>query len=352
MSSITILAFFDRVSLYHTLTPFYNSKYKKMFYITDNVKYCLKNDKNKILIMVRQFLKPDVVDFDLLKKIRDKYEKIVFFNGNAGGGIPRLDILPYVDLFYNKALYKDRNLYKLEHYGDELFTQYYHEKYRINDTPTRKRPILENDDDLKKLRVSWNIGIGEYPRHKFKQRVGVFSSRYISSSLAPFFYNRKNYIFAIKEKTLGIHARLGFASRDTIAFQRHLFLEKIKNHKDFMTGFVSQKQFNKEIIKSKIIFSPFGWGELCLRDFEAILVKALLLKPDMSHLETWPDIFRDKETYIALKWDGSDFLTKAEHYLKDNKARNRIVDHSYNNYMSYINKIDQRFESVISEIIN
>ncbi len=33
---------------------------------------------------------------------------------------------------------------------------------------------------------------------------------------------------------------------------------------------------------------------------------ARLLKPDMSHIETWPDLFVDGETMIAHRWDLSD----------------------------------------------
>ena len=54
------------------------------------------------------------------------------------------------------------------------------------------------------------------------------------------------------------------------------------------------------------MLSPFGWGELCLRDYEAVLGGALLLKPDMSHLETWPDVFVPHDTYAPFDWDATD----------------------------------------------
>ena len=40
--------------------------------------------------------------------------------------------------------------------------------------------------------------------------------------------------------------------------------------------------------ESKLCFSPFGYGEVCWRDFEAMSTGAVLVKPDMSHLQARP----------------------------------------------------------------
>jgi hypothetical protein len=55
------------------------------------------------------------------------------------------------------------------------------------------------------------------------------------------------------------------------------------------------------------VVSPFGFGEITLKDFEVFLTGGLLLKPDMSHMQTWPDVFRAGETMAAHAWDLSDF---------------------------------------------
>ena len=34
---------------------------------------------------------------------------------------------------------------------------------------------------------------------------------------------------------------------------------------------------------------------------------SLLIKPDMSHMVTYPDWYADGETYISYKWDFSNF---------------------------------------------
>jgi hypothetical protein len=71
--------------------------------------------------------------------------------------------------------------------------------------------------------------------------------------------------------------------------------------------------------------SPFGYGKVCWRDYDAHATGALLLKPDMSHLRALPDVFVPFETYVPLKWDLSDFGEKVEHYLYNLEAHGRIV---------------------------
>jgi hypothetical protein len=48
---------------------------------------------------------------------------------------------------------------------------------------------------------------------------------------------------------------------------------------------------------NKLIFSPFGWGEINYGDFEGILSGDALVKPAMSHLQTWPELYVEGETY-------------------------------------------------------
>ena len=80
-------------------------------------------------------------------------------------------------------------------------------------------------------------------------------------------------------------------------------------------GRVSREAYVRELFSSKICFSPFGYGEVCWRDYEAVLCGALLVKPDMAHIETCPDIFRPFETYVPVRWDLADLEEKILYYL-------------------------------------
>ncbi|WP_323037154.1 glycosyltransferase [Pararhodobacter sp.] len=88
-------------------------------------------------------------------------------------------------------------------------------------------------------------------------------------------------------------------------------------------------RFMVEMRRSKIGFSPFGYGEVCWRDYESVMAGAVLLKPDMSHLETNPDIFVPWETYVPLKWDLSDFDETVRALVADEPTRERIARQAF-----------------------
>lgn len=93
-------------------------------------------------------------------------------------------------------------------------------------------------------------------------------------------------------------------------------------------GRVSPEQYAREMAESRICVSPFGYGEICWRDFEAVAFGCLLFKPDMGHVESEPDIFRPFETYIPVNWDFSDLREKIVRYADDESERMRIASNA------------------------
>lgn len=65
------------------------------------------------------------------------------------------------------------------------------------------------------------------------------------------------------------------------------------------------EQYYNLMTRSKIVIAPFGYGEIAPRDIESASVGAVLLKPDMSHIETIPNIYKPDSTYLACNWDFS-----------------------------------------------
>jgi hypothetical protein len=113
----------------------------------------------------------------------------------------------------------------------------------------------------------------------------------------------------------------------------------------------SQRRYYRELTDAKIVLSPFGWGEVCFRDFEAILSGALLFKPDMSHLKTWPDVYIPYETYVPLDWDGQDLLDKTKQYMEDDKERKRIAENAYHRYQDELSGLVDRFCSLLGDLL-
>jgi hypothetical protein len=357
---ITLLACYERISFFHTMEPFFSKRFRGLFHFTQSFDYCLNRDKNKALFMERcfQHREPrDLADDELglIKKLRDKYKTIVFLCGQPEAGTNRLDLLPYVDRLFYKSLFSDPQNYYKDLYAKNLFADYYHNNYQVSDKETEYRcsPVL-NGEDEKRIELSWNIGVGDYPRRHWPQRMGTVAARAGFPDAGRLFktgHRKAPPDFSGAGRSIAVHARIDPVSCESIAYQRRLFLERIAGNGLFLTGIVSQRQYYRELYDSKIALSPFGWGEVCFRDFEAIISGALLLKPDMSHVKTWPDVYIPWETYIPVNWDGTDIIEKAETYLANDRERSRIARNAYERYYAQLDGLEDRFVSLFCDLL-
>jgi hypothetical protein len=71
------------------------------------------------------------------------------------------------------------------------------------------------------------------------------------------------------------------------------------------------------LFASKVGISPWGLGEKCYRDFEAMYCGCILIKPDTSFVRTYPDIYLNNKTYIPCKIDFSDLQEKVDYIIHD-----------------------------------
>jgi hypothetical protein len=85
----------------------------------------------------------------------------------------------------------------------------------------------------------------------------------------------------------------------------------------------------RELAHCRMCFSPFGYGEVCWRDYEAVYSGALLIKPDMSHMVTEPDVFVPGETYVPIRWDFADLDDVVARWLADEPARLRVARNAW-----------------------
>jgi len=72
-------------------------------------------------------------------------------------------------------------------------------------------------------------------------------------------------------------------------------------------------RFHRSILHSKAVLCPWGWGESSHRDYEAMLLGAVMIKPDTDYVETWPNIYQAGKTYVVCKPDFSDAHDKIAH---------------------------------------
>lgn len=98
---------------------------------------------------------------------------------------------------------------------------------------------------------------------------------------------------------------------------------------------ISSRQYFNEIKRSRIIVAPFGWGETTWRDYEAVCFGGLLIKPNMDHIDTKPDIYIPGITYVPVQWDYSDLEEKCRYYLEHPEAANQIIQNAKEAYKAY-----------------
>jgi len=272
---------------------------------------------------------PEVV-FSFINNARKYCNKIVWFDDSDSTGITHFELLPYIDLYLKKQLLKDRKLYTKKYYGDRIFTDFYHNNYGIVDeTPYHSKPI-----DLRfahKVGLSWHIGLGN-----------------MYDSIMPFktFRHYGYFLYKIpfrspqKERNLDVMSRgsINYA-RNTVKCHRQILREqlaKINRLSSALDGRVSIRRYRKEMESAKLVVSPFGWGEIGVRDFDAFIYGAALVKPDMSHMETFPCIFISGETYQPVSWGFGDLESVVLDLLHDNKKRLRIAQNGQEAYRESI----------------
>jgi hypothetical protein len=69
---------------------------------------------------------------------------------------------------------------------------------------------------------------------------------------------------------------------------------------------VPRPQYYDQIARSKVVLCPWGWGEASYRDYEAMALGAVMVKPYSDHVEAWPDVYDEGETYVACAPDFRD----------------------------------------------
>ena len=69
---------------------------------------------------------------------------------------------------------------------------------------------------------------------------------------------------------------------------------------------LSTHKWHEMLNKSKICICPWGYGEMCYRDYEAMLSGCVVVKPNTDFVKTWPRIYQAGKTYVACETDFSD----------------------------------------------
>lgn len=245
---------------------------------------------------------------DLMSKLRKRCNKIVWCDTSDSTGTLWNPAFPFIDLYFKKQVLNDLNLYTKEMWGGRIYTQYFYDHGYVSEMEAGYFPAI-SEEDLKKIRVSWNVGLGE-----------LFEQKEIS-------YQRPYDIFTPKCVRPGLKRKYDIQYKGSLdyslcGYQRLKSTELIDRstleHSDVFEK-VPYEDYIQEIAQAKTVISPYGWGEICTRDFEAFLYGAALIKPDMSHLITYPEWYVKNQTYVPVKWNLSDLMETMENIQASKK---------------------------------
>ncbi len=143
----------------------------------------------------------------------------------------------------------------------------------------------------------------------------------------------------VEGRGLDMQLRLGKNGGELYSAMRHASLDavaEIPNLRVSPAGSLDYAAYMAEMQQSKLCFSPFGYGELCWRDIEAIQTGAVMIKPDMSHLRTLPELYEPGVTYLPVAWDFSDLSDVVTAALADPLRCQTIADTAWSRAKSYL----------------
>ncbi|MFA6567556.1 MAG: glycosyltransferase, partial [Victivallales bacterium] len=278
------------------------------------------SDKNKI--------------FKFLESARIRDLKILWFDTTDSTWCTQFEVMPYVNLFLKSQVLKDRKQYLRRFRTGRIFTDYFDDLYKTGE----KEEIfpLPSENDLGKIRISWNTCFENYNESRFgigariMQKARPLLSSLICEGLSI------NFTPPNKQRNIKVSCRVGLShSRPSVVAHRNAVI-KIMGEMNVPTSKISLSEYFSELRDSQIGIGPFGVGEITLRDFEIIICGAALVKPDMSHLETWPPLFQPERTFVPGKWDLSDLKNKMETLIENPDLRIRLSMTAQKTYMDAV----------------
>ena len=255
-----------------------------------------------------------------LEELRKHTDKIIWIDNRDSAGNTEFEVLPLVDAYWKGQLYSDLEVYNRELICNRLHSDFFVRHYGIDDLPfTPGVPLPASPEERHKIELGWNVGFGNYLN---LGSVEEMLKLYILKTL-----QIPKFVDACSPRDIDVHCR--FRGGGEPVYQRHRadMRQRISDMPIESTNEtpVPRKQFVQEMRRAKIVVSPFGWGEICYRDFEAVLNGACLVKPSVSHLSTWPNIFHEHESYVPVRWDLADLSDTIRELLDDSERRLQIA---------------------------
>lgn len=276
----------------------------------------------------------DRIELEYLKKIYSRNKNLYWFDMRDSAGTTQFEVLPIVKKYIKKHFYKDKKVYFKNLKGGRYYTNYYIENYDIKDHDEYDQELLKAEY-LPKLILGWNLGVAFFFDYISFSKIDYFME------LLKFKYlKNKNYKMKLphyqnwsndNEKNDFISLMNINFKRKSVGYQRMRLKEilgNVKNKNKIIEGRFSKKNYYEALRNSKLSVGAYGWGEVCYREFEAIICGTAFTTADMSNIETWPNIYQDGETYLSYDFDFKNLNSNLETLINDVNLRKRLVTNS------------------------
>jgi hypothetical protein len=261
--------------------------------------------------------KEDILRF--LEHASNAGVKIFWFDTTDSTWSTQFEVLPLVDKFLKNQIFADKKLYLKKFRTGRIFTDYFASFHNVEETDYEYS--LPKKDSLEKIGVSWAPCFESYTETRYS--VG----RKLINASAPYAWKSKRWKIALKltspskRRAIPLSSRFGFSHPRSSVIAHRKAVAKIAEKFGADTERIPLPKYFRELRDSRLSLSPFGVGEFCYRDYESIACGATLVKPDMTHMTTWPELYKDEETVVFHKWDLSDLEDVIKELLNDDCKR-------------------------------
>ena len=244
--------------------------------------------------------------------------KICYLDWFAPANVPEPRLIDLVDLYVKKNILRDRSQY-LNGMCETNLVEY---EAQWDAEFLNPRQGVLTEQQLSKLTVGWSFA----------------TDRRLVEAL-------QSDAMANTDRPIDLHCRI--FSKNERTWYHHMRNRCVESVNELATGAAEGEQivcsaarldwdaYMRELASSKACLSPFGYGEVCWRDFEAIAAGAVLVKPNMDHLEVFPDIYIPGETYIDIDWSFSDLKAKYES-TRDSGLQKKLADNAWQRWKSFV----------------
>lgn len=299
------------------------------------------------------------LSLEYIQEIYKKNKNLYWFDMRDSAGTTQFEVLPFVKKYVKKQLYKDKKVYFNKIKGGRLYTDYYIKKYNIKDFKDYNQELL-NPKYLKKLTLGWNLGVAFFFDYieftKIDYYLELFKFKYLNKMKykmkLPFYENWN------EDKTKYDYFSLMNTEffRESVGYQRiklKKILENLKNKNGIIKGRFDKKKYYETLRNSKVSIGAFGWGEVCYREFEAIICGTAFMTADMSKIDTWPNIYHEGHTYLSYDFEFENLENNLNILTNDIGLRKKLVANSKSILEScHLHAGKKYFLDKILEIIN